>query len=144
MTISQAKAELKSYRHNLLRIARKQEDIIALRSRSELVMRTFRHEAVQHSHDPHAAEERIARLLELQRQQNELFLHTEARRIAVEQKIDALEQPYQNILYLHYIRDWSFTKISMEINYEYTWLCKLHAKAVQLYAKLDESPRRAG
>lgn len=56
------------------------------------------------------------------------------KRIEIENKISCLPQPYRNVLYLYYIRDTTLIQISARLHYEYTYVSKLHAKAIEMYA----------
>lgn len=54
----------------------------------------------------------------------------------IEYKIRCLDSPYSEILRLKYIKLWTFEKIAVEMNYEYSWLQRLHRKAIRLYSEL--------
>lgn len=54
----------------------------------------------------------------------------------VEERISKLPEPYSKILRLKYINGYSLLLMSTLINYEYTWLCKLHVRAIKMYSEV--------
>lgn len=51
-------------------------------------------------------------------------------------KIQRVESPLSDILFKRYIQNKKMERICLELNYDYYWLSKLHAKALNIYANL--------
>ena len=58
------------------------------------------------------------------------------KQIYIENKIDKMEQPYKTILYSLYIRGKSLVTVASEMNYNYTWMCEIHGKALKKYTEV--------
>ena len=72
-------------------------------------------------------QEKVSQLIEL-----------ENKKSAIESIIEKVEQPYKNILYFKYIKDFTLEVIAEKIGYNYRYTCKLHQKALQLYKQNKE------
>ena len=55
----------------------------------------------------------------------------------VEERLSKIPEPYGKILRLKYINGYSLLLISTLLNYEYTWLCKLHVRGVKMYMNVN-------
>lgn len=56
-----------------------------------------------------------------------------ANRQKIQQRIDALEQPYKNILYFKYVCGNTFDEIALMMHYSTKRIYQLHQKATSLY-----------
>ena len=56
----------------------------------------------------------------------------------IEDNIDKLDQPYRDLLYFRYIRGHDLTQVANDINYNYTYTCDLHGKALLMYKRTEE------
>ncbi|MBE7042474.1 MAG: DUF1492 domain-containing protein [Ruminococcaceae bacterium] len=122
MTIQQAKRELLDYRQDAEEIKERKDEIRVLESRL-------------YSGCGGNLENGVIALITLKdhyvQRVNELI----NKRIEIEEKIACLPQPYRNVLYLYYIRNLSLIQIAARLYYEYTYVSKLHTKALELYAR---------
>ena len=56
----------------------------------------------------------------------------------IEEKINKIEQPYALILYKMYIKGKKLVTVASEMNYNYTYMCEMHGKALQKYKNITE------
>lgn len=136
MTIEEAKEELRRYKYDQDRIDEALEDIERLKDRAMKTTSTL-------SSEPHSASviqdklaEIIAMYVDKAQEMSELTKQMIQHQKQVEQKIAALPQPYQNILYYTYQKGYTLTKTAAAVGYEYIYTTELHGKALKLYAKL--------
>lgn len=64
----------------------------------------------------------------------QILKELEKNQIYIENKIDTMQQPYKTILYSIYIRGKTLVTVADEMNYNYTWMCEIHKKALKEYA----------
>lgn len=121
MTIQQAKRELLDYRQDAEEIKNRKDEIRILESRL-------------YSGRGGNLENGVIALITLKEHYIQRVEELTRKRIEIEEKIECLPQPYRNVLYLYYIRNLSLIQISARLYYEYTYVSKLHAKGLELYA----------
>ncbi len=138
MTIEEAKRELREYRDNIKYIEEKQNDAEELRARIEKVTPNITGLPNGKGADLEKAplEESLDRICEIERDCNKKLQELLLKKYIVENKIEQIEQPYKSILYLRYIRGNTLYKISEEIGYSHEHICRLHGKALRIYAEL--------
>ena len=56
----------------------------------------------------------------------------------IEDSIDNLPQPFKNVLYFRYIKDFSYEKISLNMNYSIQRIYQLHKEGIQRIFKVSE------
>ena len=66
-----------------------------------------------------------------------LVRYSEEIRKTINGKLDRMDSFYSKILRLKYFNGYSLLLMSTLLCYEYTWLCKLHARALKKYASLS-------
>ena len=121
MTIQQAKRELLDYRQDAEEIRNRKDEIRILESRL-------------YSGSSGNLENGVIALITLKEHYVLRVEELVNKRIEIEEKIACLPQPYRNVLYLYYIRNLSLIQIAARLYYEYTYVSKLHSKALELYA----------
>ncbi len=122
MTIQQAKQELLDYRQDAEEIRNRKDEIRSLESKL-------------YSGSNGNLENGVIALITLKEHYVERVEELVNKRIRIEEKMNCLPQPYRNVLYLYYIRNLSLIQIAARLYYEYTYVSKLHSKALALYAK---------
>lgn len=122
MTVQQAKQELIDYRHNAEEIRCRREEIRKLESRL-------------YSGTSGSMEDGVIALVTLKEYYCSIVERLVTKRISIEQKISCLPQPYRNVLYLYYLRNYSMVRIAAQLHYDCTYVSKLHSKALALYAE---------
>ena len=121
MTTQQAKRELLDYRQDAAEIRDRKEEIRTLESKL-------------YSGCGGNLENGVIALVTLKEHYIQRVNELVNKRIEIEEKISALPQPYRNVLYFYYIRNHSLIQIAARLYYEYTYVSKLHSKALELYA----------
>lgn len=138
MTVEECKKELREYRDNIKYIEEKQNDAEELRTRIEKITSNITGLPNGKGTDLEKAplEESLDRIKEIEGECNKRLQELLIKKYIVENKIEQLEQPYKSILYLRYIRGNTLYKISGEIGYSHEHICRLHGKALKMYAEL--------
>lgn len=62
----------------------------------------------------------------------------ETKKKHLENEIEKLQQPYKNILFLKYIKNYTFDEIATKMNYSSKRIYQLHKIAITNYTKLHE------
>ena len=136
MTVNEAKAELREYRISSEKLASLHE--MHVTKYLNLGMMRFKAGGASRSK---ALLQRIKRAekkeKELAAAENYAARHAESVRRTIDRKLSALSELDRKILTEKYYKNRSLIAVSMELCYEYTWLCKLHKKALENYAKLE-------
>lgn len=68
------------------------------------------------------------------------ILEAEKKGLEIQKKIDRLPYPYNEILVKRYIEFKTFEKIAVELNYCFKQVCRIHDKALRLYAEIETCP----
>ena len=136
MTVDEAKKELREYRISLEKLAYLHE--LHVKKYLNLGMMRFKAENGSRSDSllqrMEKAEKREA---ELETAEKYAVRHAESVRRTIDRKISKLSELDRKILTEKYYKNRSLIAVSMECCYEYTWLCKLHKKALEKYAELE-------
>ena len=132
MNTMQAKTELREYRKINELIVSKQiilsnlhirlANLKAMNSDKEDIIRKIKN----------ASEEHEKRSIELEK----LVHRSEELRRTIDGKFEKMNELHSKILRMKYYRGMTLLLISTLLNYEYTWLCKLHARALKEYSSL--------
>ena len=133
MNTAQAKTELREYRKlNELIISKqiifaklkiRMENLKAMNSEKELIKQKI----------IRAEKEYERRSTELEN----LVIYSENLRKTINGKLEQMDSFYSKILRLKYFNGYSLLLMSTLLCYEYTWLCKLHAKALKKYSSIS-------
>lgn len=121
MTLQQAKQELLDYRQDAEEIRNRRDEIRQLESRL-------------YSGVGGNLEDGVIALVTLKEYYIDVVNKLVQKRMEIEEKIAVLPQPYRNVLYLYYLRNFSLIKVAAHLHYDYTYVSKLHSKALGLYA----------
>ncbi len=62
----------------------------------------------------------------------------EKSKTAVEETINAIDQPYKNVLYFRYVKQYKFNKIAMKMGYSLQRIFQLNKEAIEKYAKVRD------
>lgn len=136
MTVTEAKAELREYRISTERLAELHE--MHVTKYLNLGMMRFKAGSGSRSKALFQRMKRAEkREKELAAAEQNALLHAESVRNTIDRKLSELSGLDKKILTEKYYKNRSLIALSMELCYEYTWLCKLHKKALENYAKLD-------
>jgi len=138
ISVEEAKQELREYRDNIKYIEEKQNDAEELKSKIENVTAriTGMPNAKGENLDKAPFEESLDKIKQIEMDCDKKLKELLLKKFIVENKIEQLEQPFKTVLYLRYIRGNTLNKVSDEIGYSYEHICRLHGKALRLYAEL--------
>ena len=132
-----AKQELKDYRENIKYIEEKLNDTEELKSKLEKITTTLSVARINTSNtNTDKFADGINRLEELKIDCNEKMKDLIVKKFAIDQKIEALKQPYRNILFFRYTRGKSWETVAEDLGYTKDYTCELHGKALYLYSKI--------
>ena len=132
MNAKMAKTELSEYRKLNELIISKQIILANLKIRLVNLQATKSEKDVIIQKINRAEMEFKKRSTELER----LVQKSQALRKTIDRKLGAMNELNSKILRLKYCNGYTLLLISTLLCYEYTWLCKLHARALEEYALL--------
>ena len=138
ITVEEAKKELFEYQQNTIFLEEKDCDMLELRTRLEKTTKRLSAEpkGKGENKDKDILAESVDKLEEIYKEHDENFIKLLLKKFVIDDKIESMEQPFKNILYMKYARNKSLGEISDKINYSYKYVCELHGRALQEYAKL--------
>lgn len=135
MTVNKAKAELREYRVLLKRLAYLHQRHVSIGM--SLGMMKFK--AANGARNNGLAQ-RICRAEEKEgavaREEEYSLRRSEKLRRIIDRRLSALSELDRKILSEKYYKGRTLISISIELCYEYTWLCKLHKQALENYSKI--------
>lgn len=137
MTVEEAKQELKEYRENILYIKEQQEDIEELRGILEkTTTRLSPTKTDNNSMSTDKFSDGIDRIDRIEKDKNEKLAELLTKKFVVDSKIDRLEYPHRDVLFMRYSRGKSWDEIAKKLNYSRDNVFKVHGKALQKYIEL--------
>lgn len=137
MTVEDAKQELKEYRENILYIKEQQEDIEELRGILEkTTTRLSLTKTDNNSMSTDKFSDGIDRIDRIEKDKNDKLAELLTKKFVVDSKIDKLEYPHRDVLFMRYSRGKSWNQIARTLDYSLDNVFKVHGKALQKYADL--------
>jgi DNA-directed RNA polymerase specialized sigma24 family protein len=130
-----ARAELDQYRIMRRKIDLLKERIAKLHTRIEATNRTPREIDIQYMSDPKAIEELLAAAADLCTLYGEQQIKAERLCFCLERRIMEISGIPGMILEWRYIQGFSFDNIATRLDYSYRQVRRLHARALEDYAK---------
>ena len=95
-------------------------------------------ERVQTSGSGDRMSEQVARYVDLQAEVEEMIRGYTERKDRIIREIHELSDArYVEVLFKRYVEFKSFERIACEMNYNYTWICELHGKALQAFERTE-------
>lgn len=135
--IAEAKKELREYRENIKYIREKQEDVEEIRQ--VLVKTTTRISPTKTSNSSMSTDkfsDGLDRIDAIERDKDKKLAELLTKKWVIDEKIDKLEYPYRDVLFMRYARGKSWNTISQELDYELRYIHKIHSEALFRYIKL--------
>ena len=109
------KKELSSYKHDKRLLEEKEKEIDEYRNKA-----TSCTSVLSDMPKGNAVHDKVAQyasiIADLEKEKYELCITLETNKRKIEQIINNLEQPYRNILYFRYIKDYNLTHIACDMN----------------------------
>lgn len=136
--IEEAKKELREYRENIKYIQEKSEDSEELRAILEKT--TTRLSPTKTSNGSMSTDkfsDGLDRLDRIEQDRNNKLAELLTKKWLIDEKIDSLEYPYRDVLFMRYSRGKSWREITSILGYESERrVHQIHAKALPMYAEL--------
>ena len=85
------------------------------------------------------AETVVSALLKKSNVEEKRLLEILERKQTIEEKINLLDQPYRNVLYLKYIRAYTIDEVALNMNYSSKRIYQLHKIALEKYLEVNRS-----
>lgn len=138
MTVEEAKQELREYSDNIGYIREKQEDVEEIR---ELLVSTTRRLSATKTNNNSMSTDQFSdglhRISEIEKYSDKKLAELMVKKFVVDDKIDKLEYPYRDVLFMRYSRRKSWQVIADTLNFSYSYVKgELHGEALQKYAEL--------
>lgn len=137
ITVEEAKQELKEYRENINYIREKQDDVEEIR---ELLVSTTRRLSSTKTNNNSMSTDQFSdglhRISEIEKYSDKKLAELMVKKFIVDDKIDKLEYPFRDLLFMRYSRGKSWHTIAETLNYDDRYVLKLHGDALQKYAEL--------
>lgn len=138
ISVEEAKQELKEYRENVKYIQQKNEDIEELKN---ILVHTTSKLSPAKVNLVGVKEDKFAdglyKIEKLEKEKNEELAELLTKKFIVDAKIDKLQFPYRDVLFMRYSRGKSWQEIRDVLEYDSEkYVFKLHGKAINLYAEL--------
>lgn len=135
--IKEAKKELNEYRENIKYIQEKQEDVEEIRS--VLVKTTTKLSPTKISNGSMSTDkfsDGLDRIEEIEKDKNKKLAELLTKKFVIDEKIDKLQYPHRDILFMRYARRKSWRDIATELDYSDKHLFKIHGDALLKYSEL--------
>lgn len=135
--IQAVKKELKEYRENVLYIKEKKDDLEEYIALTESITSQLSNNGTKGSSVSDKIGNNISRLEAIKKDLNEKLEELLTRKFVIDDKIDKLDFPYRDILFLRYSRSNSWREITQKLKYDSDdYVYKQHGYALKLYALL--------
>ena len=79
---------------------------------------------------------KLQQIIDKQSEEENFLLSILNKKQTIEKRIDSLEQPYKNILFMKYINLNTFDEIALKMNYSTKRIYQLHKKGLSIYCEL--------
>ncbi len=136
-TVEEAKKELKEYRESILYIKEQQEDIEELRGILEkTTTRLSLSKTDNNSMSTDKFSDGIDRISRIEQEKDKKLEELLLKKFVIDEKIDKLEFPFRDVLFMRYSRGKSWEEIARILNYDRKYVFEIHGKALQKYANL--------
>lgn len=135
--VEEAKKELKEYRESILYIKEQQDDIEELRGILEkTTTRLSLSKTDNNSMSTDKFSDGIDRISRIEKEKDEKLVELLTKKFVVDEKIDKLEFPFRDVLFMRYSRGKSWEEIAQILKYDRKYVFEIHGKALQKYANL--------
>lgn len=136
--VEEAKKELKEYRESILYIKEQQEDIEELRGILEkTTTRLSLTKTDNNSMSTDKFSDGIDRISRIEKEKDEKLVELLTKKFVVDEKIDKLEFPFRDVLFMRYSRGKSWRYITQKLGFDDDRRSyQIHGEALQKYAEL--------
>lgn len=130
--------ELESYIYDHQYYLEKKKDVETLKVELDKLIRKI-HDMKAKCYDTSATESQIEEINKsLQIEENRILKIAKNQEL-IETKIENMTQPYKNILFLKYLKGYSFDQIASKMNYSSKRIYQLHKDAIKIYCERNTS-----
>lgn len=132
-----AKKELREYRENITYLQEKQEDTEKIRAFLEKTTTRLSKTGISGgSTSADKFSDGLSRLEKIEKDKNKKLAELLIKKFVVEEKIDRMEYPHRDVLFLRYCRVNDWQEIADKLKYDKQYIFELHGEALLLYANL--------
>lgn len=131
-----AKQELKEYRENVTYIKEKRDDIEEYIALIEGTTPKLSYSNTSSNSVTDKIGNSVGRLEALKKDMNEKLEKLLLRKFLIDNKIDKLNYPYRDILFMRYSRIQDWREIANKLHYDEQYIKNLHGDALILYGSL--------
>jgi len=137
-TVEEAKKELKEYRENILYIKEQQEDIEELR---EILEKTTTRLSLTKTDNNGVSTDKfsdgLSRIDSIEKAKDKKLVALLVKKFVVDEKIDRLEYPWRDVLFMRYSRGKSWKYITHQLGFDDDRRSyQIHGEALQKYVEL--------
>lgn len=135
--IKEAKKELNEYRENIKYVQEKQEDVEEIRN--TLVNTTTKLSPTKTSNGSMSTDkfsDGLDRIEEIEKDKNKKLAELLTKKFVIDEKIDKLQYPHRDILFMRYARRKSWRDIATELDYTDRRVHQIHSEALLKYSEL--------
>lgn len=130
------KKELENYIFDVEYFLEKSKEREKYKDDIELSILRIKSLSAHSSADTETVEKRLDQVVEREIREEETLIEILNRKQKIENVIKLLDQPYRNIIYLKYIRFYTYDQIADKMHYSSKRVYQLHAEALEKFVKL--------
>lgn len=135
--VKEAKKELNEYRENIKYVQEKQDDIEDIRN--TLVKTTTKLSPTKTSSGSMSTDkfsDGLDRIEEIEKDKNKKLAELLTKKFIIDEKIDKLQYPHRDVLFMRYARRKTWRDIATELDYDVRQIYRIHGKALLKYSEL--------
>lgn len=136
MNKEDVKKELENYVFDVEYFLEKSKEREKYKEDIELSILRIRSLSAHASADTETVEKRLGQVVEREIREEETLIEILNRKQKIENVIKLLDQPYRNIIYLKYIRFYTYDQIADKMHYSSKRVYQLHAIALDRFIEL--------
>jgi DNA-directed RNA polymerase specialized sigma24 family protein len=142
--MSEAKDYLLKIRLYDARIENGLQELSALEDMVTRITPVLKQDMVSGSHSQDKLGDTVAKIADLRDQINrDVDAFVDLKKEAAVKLAQVKNPDYYKVLHLRYIRNFTFERIAIEMNYSYRGVCYLHGRALQAFEKVMEKEKEA-
>lgn len=135
--IQEAKTELREYRENIKYIKEMGEDLIELKE--NIVSTTTKLSPTKTSINSMSSDkfsDKLDKINEIEKDRNERLDTLLLKKFVIDKKIDSMQFPHRDVLFMRYSRGKGWNTIASDLDYDIRHIHRIHSEALLLYANL--------
>lgn len=133
--IIKAKEELREYRENIRYIREMGEDLTELRE--DIISTTTKLSLSKTSINSMSSDkfsDKLDRIGEIEKDRAERLNELLLKKFVIDKKIDSMQYPHRDILFMRYARGKAWNDIATELDYDVRHVHRIHSKSLLIYS----------